>query len=338
MSEKQFSLGFGQESEPTVAAVTTKARPPKKTVQIETSGVAPSLEDQARALEQHPDYRVLRRLVPILHFDREPQGQTQRVIVLDTETTGLSSEHDKIIELAMLLVTIDQASGLPCGEVQVYDGLEDPGQPVSKEIEAITGINDAMVKGQRLDQKRINDMLAGVDLVIAHNAAFDRPFVEERLPQFKSLAWGCSFANIDWKAHGHGSSKLEYLAHDFKVFYDAHRAEVDCHALLTVLSQSVAGRTGFSHILDASQAPCYRLQAIAAPFEAKDALKARGYRWNPELRVWHTRLSDEAALQLEFAWLKTAVYGNRSARIQVEKLDAKVNFSSRSGLLSTPAI
>lgn len=338
MSEQQFSLGFGSEPDPTVATVTAKTRQPKKSTQPDSSGVMPTLEEQARSLEQHPDYRVLRRLVPSLHFDRAAQGETKRVIVLDTETTGLSSDRDKIIELAMLLVTVDELSGLPCGDVQVYDGLEDPGQPITKEIEAITGINDEMVKGQRLDQKRINDMLAGVDLVIAHNAAFDRPFVEERLPQFKSLAWGCSFAAIDWKSLGHGSAKLENLAHDFGFFYEAHRAEIDCHALLAVLSQSVSGRTGFSHILSASQAPCYRLQAVAAPFEAKDLLKARGYRWNPEQRVWHTRLPDEAALQLEYAWLKTAVYGNRSVRIQIEKLDAKVNFSSRSGLLSTPAL
>ncbi|MEY3872629.1 MAG: hypothetical protein RLZZ296_1624, partial [Pseudomonadota bacterium] len=48
-------------------------------------------------------------------------------------------------------------------------------------------------------------------------------------------------------------------------------------------------------------------------------------------KVWHTRLTDEAALVLECEWLKSAVYAGRSSRVQVEELDAKTKYSARPG-------
>lgn len=294
----------------------------------------------AATLARHSDYRVLRRLVPIRHFDRTAQGPVIRVLVLDTETTGLDHSRDKIIELAMLQVDVDITTGLPVGDVAVYDGLEDPGMPISKEIQAITGISSEMVRGLHLDEARIAAMLAGADLVIAHNAGFDRPFCEARIPAFSQLPWGCSFADIDWRKEGHGSAKLEYLALEKGWFYDAHRAEVDCHALLAVLGEPLPtfGQSGLAKIIAMSRLPSYRLQATNAPFEAKDLLKARAYRWNAEQKVWHTRLVDEVQLTAELTWLKSTVYGSRVARVQVEKLDADVKYSSRAGELSSQQI
>ena len=297
-------------------------------------------ESMAQALEAHPDYRVQRRLKPTLQWPGQtlaPAALT-RVLVLDTETTGLDPSKDKIIELALLCFDADTLTGLPVGEVQVYDGLEDPGLPIPKEVVAITGITDADVRGQQLDEQRINQLLQGVDVVIAHNAGFDRPFVEARIKQFRQLAWACSFADIDWKSQGRSSAKLENLAQSLGLFYDAHRAEMDCHALLAVLVAPLGAsadtgikHTGLAHLLQAAQKPSYRLQATHAPFDAKDKLKARGYRWNADQKVWHTRLDDEAALQLECEWLKPHVYHDRAVVVQVEKQTALVKYSARSG-------
>ena len=294
------------------------------------------LELMARQLEAQGDFRVLRRLKPQLDWPGLPSGAVTRVVVLDTETTGLDQGKECIIELAMLRVDIDNATGLPVGEVQVYDGLEDPGKPIPPEVVALTGIHDADVQGQSLDEARVAELLEGVDLVIAHNAGFDRPFVENRIAQFAQVNWACSFADIDWKAQGRGSAKLESLAQANGWFYDAHRAEMDCHALLAVLAQKlpVASHTGLTQLIEAASRPTYGLQATNAPFEAKDKLKARGYRWNADQRVWHTRLKDDAALQAEYEWLKEQVYGTRRAVVQLEKLDALVRFSSRPGIVT----
>ena len=298
------------------------------------------LEAMAQLLEAHGDYRLQRRLQPVLHWPGACKGQRLRLVMLDTETTGLDSSKDSIIELAMLRVDIDSASGLPVGAVDVYDGLQDPGKPIPPEVVALTGIHDADVRGQQLDEARVRNMLEGVDLVVAHNAGFDRPFVERRMAEFAQLRWACSVAEIDWKAEGRSSAKLESLAQAHGWFYDAHRAEMDCHALLAVLAQTLpqAGHTGLAHLLAAASQPSYALQATNAPFEAKDLLKSRGYRWNAEQRVWHTRLSNAAALKAECAWLKANVYGRRNSTVQVEQCDALVRFSQRSGVVQTQAL
>ena len=293
-------------------------------------------EAMAQKLVDQGDFRVLRRLKPQRDWPGTANGGITRVVVLDTETTGLDPSRELIIELAMLRVDIDNATGLPIGQVLVYDELEDPGKPIPPEVVALTGIHDADVKGKTLDAARVLELLDGVDLVIAHNAGFDRPFVEKRFAHFADLPWACSFADIDWKAQGRSSAKLESLAQANGWFYDAHRAEMDCHALLAVLAQKMpeGAGTGLGHLLQASSRPSYLLQATNAPFEAKDKLKGRGYRWNAELRVWHTRLQSDAELHAECEWLKESVYSQRRAAVQIETHDARVRFSKRPGVLT----
>ena len=289
-------------------------------------------EAMAAVLAQHPDFRVLRRLVPRDDWGTNQAKGTQRVLVLDTETTGLDSRSENIIELAMLSVQVDTATGLPVGTVTVYESFEDPGRPIPPAITGITGIDDSMVRGQRIDDARVQQLVSEADLVVAHNAGFDRPFVEARWPVFADKAWACSFAGIDWKKEGSGSAKLEFLAHERGWFYDAHRALVDCHALLQVLAAPLAdGRSGLARLLEGASQTRYKLRATGAPFESKDRLKARGYRWDSEARVWWCSQPTDEALEAECAWLRAEVYGQRAARVQLEAQDSRVQFSSRPG-------
>jgi DNA polymerase-3 subunit epsilon len=331
-------LGFGFDDEALAAAPATpsakvrKARAPAAPVAAPASP-APDAEAMALELERHPDYRVLRRLVPATRFDHQPLGPVARIVILDTETTGLDASRDKVMELALVCVQVDTQTGQATGPVEVYDGLRDPGMPVPKIAREITGITDDMLAGQQLDMARIASLLDGADLVIAHNAGFDRPFVEDILPQTRTLNWACSFADIDWTAAGHSSAKLSYLASALGWFYDAHRAEMDCHALLTVLLAKLPGQgvNGMAHLLASSHLPSYRLQATGAPFAAKDLLKARGYRWDSNDKVWHTRLGGDAALHSECEWLQEAVFPGRAAKLQWERHDAKSRYSPRAG-------
>lgn len=300
---------------------------------------APTLDPEAaaRLLEQHPDFRVLRRLVPITDHGPPPAevaaAGLQRVLVLDTETTGLSHQADKIIELAMLLVQVDPVQGRPWGPVELFEGFEDPGMPIPAVAREVTGISDEMVRGHRLDDAQVQAMVARADLVVAHNAGFDRPFVEARFPGFARKAWACSLADIDWKAAGADSARLGALAQDQGWFYDAHRAQVDCHALLQVLARPVGKDpdTGLVRLIAAAAAPSFKLRATGAPFESKDALKQRGYRWDAEARVWFCTLPDAERLEAELAWLQAEVYGRRSARVDIETLDSLTRYSARPG-------
>ncbi len=307
------------------------ARTPNATPLLDASFADP--EAMAEVLDGHPDYRVLRRLKPRREFGHKRQGEIAKVLILDTETTGLDSSRDRIIELALILVDVDKATGLPLQVQEVFDELEDPGRPIPAEATRVTGITDAMVAGKRLDDARIAELMKGVDLVIAHNARFDRGFVEARLPAFAELPWACSVAEIDWQAQGRGSAKLEFLAHELGFFYDAHRAEMDCHPQRAVLAAPLpnTGETGLARLLAAAQSTSYRVQATGSPFASKDALRARGYRWDAERKVWHTLVGNQAALDAECEWLKKDVYGGRSARIDIERQTALERFSSRSG-------
>jgi DNA polymerase-3 subunit epsilon len=291
----------------------------------------------ADTLSAHPDYKVKRRLVPVLDFGPGSGGPTQRVLILDTETTGLDWRAENIIELAMLAVDVDMQSGQPVGELEVYEDFEDPGRPIPPEIVKLTGITDQDVKGHQLNEAKIKDMVARADLIVAHNAGFDRPFVEHRLEVFEHKAWACSFAGINWKAQGLGSAKLEFLCSELGWFYDAHRAQVDCHALLRVLSSPLKTKaeemplTGLQQLFKSAEQARTVVKAFGSPFETKDKLKARGYRWDAEAKVWFTAVKSADALEAEAEWLKSQIYAGRAARIGLETQDARVQFSSRSG-------
>ena len=296
-----------------------------------------NFDEMADKLSAHPDFKVKRRLVPILEFGPGSGGPTKRILILDTETTGLDWRAENIIELAMLSVDVDLHTGQPVGVVEVYEDFEDPGRPIPSEIVKLTGITDHDLYGQKLNEVKINAMVERADLIVAHNAGFDRPFVENRLEVFEHKAWACSFAGINWKAQGLGSAKLEFLCSELGWFYDAHRAQVDCHALLRVLSSNLKTQpddlptSGFLQLLKSAEQARTVVKAFGSPFESKDKLKARGYRWDAEAKVWFTAVKSADALEAEAEWLKTQIYGGRSARIGLETQDAWVQFSSRSG-------
>src|SRR5574343_276519 len=316
---EQMSFGFDaamQDAAPTPAKSAKKAKAPTPSA---LTAVAESLshDAMAQALDAHPDYKVLRRLVPRDDWGTTTTSETKRVIVLDTETTGLDAKSERIIELALLSVLVDTTTGQPVGPVTTYESFEDPGKPIPPAITELTGIDDA----------RVAELVQAADLIVAHNAGFDRSFVEARLPVFATRAWNCSFAGIDWKAQGSGSAKLEFLAHERGWFYDAHRALVDCHALLQVLAAPLKdGQTGLARLIAGAAHSRYKLRATGAPFESKDALKARGYRWDNAQRVWWTSLMGDDALAQETEWLKAHAYNGRSARVQVEAQTARVQF------------
>ncbi len=289
-------------------------------------------ERAARVLESHPDYRILRRLEVRNDFGATPEGAPGVAVVVDTETTGTDVRGDHVIELAMLRFEYCLVTGRVCRVTDVYTEFDDPGVPIPPESTAIHGITDAMVAGRRIDEARVAKLLEGVGVVIAHNAAFDRPFLERRLPVFAQKPWACSHAQVPWAEEGFPGSKLEYLGVASGFFFDAHRSEIDCRALLEVLSRPLpkSGRTALAVMLERARAPSLWLWATGSPFDSKDALKARGYRWNADKRCWYAMLTQEQ-LDAECAWLKNAVYGGRAAQVEVEVQDAKVRFSGRPG-------
>lgn len=297
-----------------------------------TTNLSP--EDMAMALDQHPDYKVLRRLVPRQVFHPTAPGQVlHRGIVLDTETTGLSVDADQVIELGMIVFEFDPVLGTIHRVVEVFDELEDPQRPIPPETVAVHHITDDMVRGKRIDDAKVQALVKSAAVVIAHNASFDRPFVEKRWPVFEDKQWACSIRDIDWKSEGVSSAKLEFLLQTQGIFYEAHRAETDCWALLALLSAVLpqTQQPALLTLLESLNQAQVRLYATGSPFDSKDALKTRGYRWAPEIKCWHRTLGTEKALQEELDWLKRKVYQGKRANVEVEKLGGTIRHSQRQG-------
>ena len=271
----------------------------------------------AERLARTGRYRILRQLQPRPVTGVWPTpGSEQRVgIILDTETTGLDHASDEIIELGMVAFCYDETG---INEVLgLYGGLHQPSRPISADITRITGITDDMVAGKALDLDAIARFIAPADLVIAHNARFDRPFCERFLPGFDAKPWDCSVAEVDWAGFGFEGAKLGYLVTQGGWFHHGHRAVDDCHALLEVLAAPLPGRedSAFTHLVASSRRRRARIWAENSPFHTKDILKGRGYRWcdgsNGQLKSWWIEVDEDAA-EAETAFLREEIYQGRA--------------------------
>jgi DNA polymerase-3 subunit epsilon len=96
-------------------------------------------------------------------------------------------------------------------------------------------------------------------------------------------------------------------------FHQAHRAVDDCHALLEVLVLDLptTGSPALALLLKTARKKTWRVWAEQSPFELKDSLKRRGYRWSDGSdglpRSWCIDVH-EAALNDEIAFLKAEIY------------------------------
>ena len=296
------------------------------------------IEVAIAALHSTGDYQVLRRLnlARDARLGRKGPQLSQVALCLDTETTGLNYKQDKVIELGIVAFEFDPATGEIFGISDRYSGFEDPGFPIPEEVREITGISDDLVRGQAFDDGAINALADKANLVIAHNAAFDRKFVEARFPFFAAVPWACTVAQIDWSAERVSSRTLEYLLYKTgSLTINAHRALDDAEGVLGLLLERlpVSGTPIFQTLLKRANEVTSRLYAVSAPFDKKDILKDRGYRWNDGSqggsKAWWRDVPAEAEPE-ELAYLAREIYprGNTSA-VQIMRCDAYARFSIR---------
>ena len=290
------------------------------------------LAAMAELLAQSGEYRVLRRLAPRLP-SASAAGQGTRVgILLDTETTGLDHARDEVIELGM--VKFDYTpDGRIVGVRDTFSAFNEPSVPVPPEVTALTGITDEMVAGHKIDEAAVNAFVDGAVISIAHNAGFDRKFAERYWPVFERVAWGCSATEVDWRTHGFAGAQLGYLLNGAGYFHQAHRAVDDCHALLEILDflLPTTGTPALAILLETARKKTVRIWAEQSPFELKDSLKRRGYRWSDGTdgrpKSWYIDVC-EPALDDELAFLRTEIY-LRDVEPRLQTLTAFTRFSSR---------
>ena len=252
-------------------------------------------------VNQNPDdFKLIRRV----KFSEDPSnyplpleqlvGDEITIVFLDFETTGLSHQVDKVIELGLVKVKYSPTKKCMTEIRLVRSVYNDPGMEIAPEITEITGISDTDVKGHKINIEELKQWLEGEGdepYIIAHNSKFDRPFFTQLIGQ-DDYKWGCSASQIDWKSFKEyriESAKLEYILLKLGYFYEGHRASIDCLAMVQmffVLPQAL------DQLLSNIDQKSIIIEATKAPFDLKDKLKEAGYRWNGDKKVWWIEVSE----------------------------------------------
>ena len=280
------------------------------------------------------EYRVLRRRPRVTAYNPPDTEPCKLALYVDVETTGLDPRNDRIIQFSGVLFEFSTASGKIFRVYPAVECYEDPGRPIPFVVVRKTGITDAMVSGKRLDDSMILAAVAKASLVIAHNASFDRCFLERRLRAFAEKHWACSQADVAWPDNGYDSAKLEFLLYKHaNVYYEAHRADEDCYAGIHLLATPFeSGDLPMRLLLESARRTTCRIWAIHSPISTKDLLKARGYRWcngdDGRPKAWWKDVP-EAERPAELAWLSENVYQNTIAVPRVERIYARRRYSDR---------
>ncbi len=159
------------------------------------------------------------------------------------ETTGLNPRWDEIIELAVVLFAWDRKSFQVKGILDSYCGLREPSCPVSPGAYRVHGITSSLLRGQSLDGGRVEEILEKAEFIVAHNARFDRAFVQKEFPRARHKTWLCSLQGINWGDRGFSSRGLQSLLQGHGISIErAHRAGDDVLGGLNLLNKKQEGK------------------------------------------------------------------------------------------------
>ena len=158
-------------------------------IAITDHGVCQAFPDANHTVEKLDGFKVIYGVEAYLVDDlkaliENPDGQTfdDTYVVFDLETTGFSSEHDRIIEIGAV-----KYQNRRC--VDSFSCFVNPEIPIPFRIEKLTGINDSMV----IDAQTIEEVLPKFiefcegAVLVAHNADFDSGFIKAKAKQVMGI-------------------------------------------------------------------------------------------------------------------------------------------------------
>jgi len=232
------------------------------------------------------------------------------ICFLDVETTGTNRENDKIIEIALKLVKLDKQNGNIISFESSYESFQDPEKNISKEITKITGITNEMVQGLEINWDSVEAIFEKSEFIVAHNAGFDRAFLDRYLPLSKDKIWACSINDINWLERDFTKKGLEILCYWHGFYYESHRAMNDVDALIHLLCHnSYKTDNPLSELIINSRKPYYKMIARDSSFDLKDVLKSNNYWWDGDNKYWWKRI-DHSEIETEKQWLNEHIYKN----------------------------
>ena len=218
----------------------------------------------------------------------------ERLLIVDTETTGLSPAKGRCIEVGAVLFHVPSRAVLS----QVSFLLPCSSNPAQR-------VNGIAAEVTRLEQPReqslacLEAMATAAEVLVAHNAAFDRQwFGREELPDLER-PWLCSMEDIRWPAERHlrATPSVRDLALAYGVpVWAAHRALTDCIYIAQVFEREEQLET----LLQQALLP-RKLYRARLPYDQRHLAKEAGFRWNEAVQgAWSKRLTEDERDLLPF--------------------------------------
>lgn len=209
--------------------------------------------DKLLPVDTIPEVRALYDQIPEL-IKTQSFGIEDEVILLDLETTGLQFNTDRITEVALMKMQGPEI-------LDTYSTLINPQQPIPEMITTITGISDEMVAHEPTIEDVKQDILdfIGDRVLIAHNARFDRTFLEKELGKLPNPWMDTIYlAQIGLpRLSRYSQPALAQWLHP-EAGENAHRASADVEVLSRVWRASLCGmgQLDYRTLRAISELPC----------------------------------------------------------------------------------
>lgn len=219
----------------------------------------------------------------------DPANGIRYAAILDTETTGTDPSRDRTIEVAVMLFDVKHAQSVASFSSLIKGD--------SNEAFEVNGIPPAMLPEAREPERvwsAARWIIDPAQLVIAHNAEFDRQFVPDL-----GKPWVCSENDIKWPGRARGGSLIHLALSLGLGVSSAHRAMADVDTLGRILTRLAETGNALEPMLLHAMRPKVMCHSLA-PFEKKDEVKAAGFRWDADRKVWWRRMPLEDTEALSF--------------------------------------
>lgn len=247
----------------------------------------------------------------------DPTGKSNLRIgsVLDTETSGSNPDVDDIWNIGIVNFRFDDEGNI-YDIVDAYKGYSEISQTIPDFILRSSKMESQdELKGCVFDKEKINSLLAQSEIIIAHNAKFDREFVDRAFPISQDKIWGCTLNQIPWWMTKTESVRQTDIARYLGFEYNTHRAIQDALALLHILSKGLIvgdpnSQTILKHIIDTIDVEYLRLDAVNSHFHLKDLLKDNNYHWDNKAKSWYKLVHPNSVME-EVEFLATKIYAGK---------------------------
>lgn len=230
----------------------------------------------------------------------------KKAVFIDFETTGFDEKKDEVIEVAFISVLFDDEYNL-LKVVDKYNEFQEPNEPISEFITNLTSITNEIVKGKVIDWSIVENALEQADIIIAHNAQFDKKWALKYTNLDPKKKWACSVDLIDWKLkYGTKNAKLETLKKSYKIKSGkSHRAIGDVITLVKLLKQQGKQGTFFQELYNNFHEKHVRMICHGVKYDDKELIKQFGFRWFGKDKYWYKNIPVSQKKEAETKLRKT---------------------------------